>query len=273
MNPNNQELNSFTSQVLQFQFPIFGIRQGRQEQQGTCTLLRVEDHYFIITAAHVTNLRHASEDSSLYIYNHTATEFIKITEDIVGHDGSKEIENEFDIAIIRVDRDRYKNIPNEYFLSVYRFLLPGIKVGEHAFMATGYPSSKNRSFPKFKSRMKACVLLTTEVDGNDFAVSELLSINLSYKAQDCPAPNGMSGGAIWILTKDLPCNPVFAGILVAYNTNKNCLIGVKTALIIAMIRAYFPGTILDSINMSFFISPNENGCAIHFPTIRLNHLS
>lgn len=267
MDLDNPSVLLLAQEAMRFQFPIFTVKKGRFEQHATCTLLRVEDNFFIVTAAHVTNLRHDSEDNSIHIYNHGSNEFIRITEDIIGYSGKDQIPNNFDVSIININRNDYKNIPDDAFVTPIRLLLPGEQVKEPIFLVTGYPSSRNRSFPKFKSRTKGLALFTKRVETGASENGLDLIIELSYEVNDRPAPNGMSGGAAWILTKELPCNPVLAGILVTHNTKYNHLIAVKIDFVVEMIKAYFPGTSLDIVASHFFIIEREHGSEIHFPNI------
>ncbi|MDR7047767.1 hypothetical protein J2X54_000202 [Duganella sp. 3397] len=267
MDDNNLESSEFMQRLMEFQVPVCVKNAGTYEQKGTATLLRILDDYFIVTAAHVTHLRHQSADRSIYLYNHHLYEFIQVTEDIFGHDDATDVANEFDISIIKINKENYKEIPDESFLPFHMFLLPNTLLENHAYIASGYPSSKNRSFPKYKHRATSCVLITKEACGDGQPLGELINLHLSYDAADAPDPFGMSGGAIWTITTNLEVNPALSGILVSYNEKENRLTAVKIDYVIALIQAFFPGTLVDHIDLPFFIVLNEHGGSIHFPTI------
>jgi hypothetical protein len=252
---------------MEFQLPVCVKKDGSYKQKGTATLLRIQDHYFIVTATHVTQLRHQSDNRSIYLYNYHSAEFLQVTEDICGHDDTEEPKDEFDVNIIRINKNDYSGIPDESFVPLDMLLLPGTLLDDHAYIASGYPASRNTSFPKYKHRAAGCALITKQVPGNGQPVGELMNLYLSYDVPDAPHPAGMSGGAIWTVTKHLPVNPTFSGILVSYNAKEKRITAAKTDYVIALIKAFFPGTLLDHINLPFFIVLGECGGSIHFPTI------
>lgn len=265
MKHDEAESLGFMQQLMEFQLPVCIKKSGKYEQKGTATLLCIDDRFFIITAVHVMHLRHTTGDRTIYLYNHHSGEFIDVTEDICGPDDTQNAPNEFDVSVIEIDRSNYRNIPDKSFIPAENLFLPGTLVADHAYFATGYPASKNRSFPKYKQQAAAAILFTQEIPGDGHPISKMMNLHLSYDVSDAPDPFGMSGGAIWIATTHLPVNPLFAGILVSYNATKKRLTGVKIDFIIALIKAFFPGTRLDQIPLHFFITPDKG--AIHFPTI------
>lgn len=267
MNNSNQESFEFVQKIMEFQVPVCVKKAGTYSQVGTAILLRIQDHYFIVTAAHVTKLRHESQDRSIYIYNHHATEFLQVTEDICGHDDGYEAKNEFDVSIVKINKEDYRKIPDTSFVSVEMLLNSAILLEEHVFIASGYPASKNASFPKYKHRTNALALFTVQVPGDGQPVGDLLTLHLTYDVPHAPDPFGMSGGAIWTVTKNLPVNPMLSGILVSYNATEKRLTAVRIDFVVALIKAFFPGTVLDHINLPFFIVLDEGRASIHFPTI------
>ncbi|WP_155631658.1 hypothetical protein [Burkholderia stagnalis] len=254
------------AEVMKYQFPIATMVNGSFEIQGTCVAITDGDHHFLVTASHVTNLRHNAASRSLYICNWAGDEFIRIEEDIVGFDSQASIPNEFDASIIKIDRSRYQSIPDGNFLDIGEIYVDRGESFKRVYAASGFPASKNRSFPRYKTSPNYLFFLTDEVRPSTARRPEdAFTIRLSYDHSDAPKPNGMSGGGLWIFTAELPSFSALAGILVSWLPGEKIIIGAKMDYIVSAIRGFFPGSRFDDIPTLMTVRETENGAQLYMP--------
>ena len=60
-----------------------------------------------------------------------------------------------------------------------------------------------------------------------------------------PKPQGISGGGVWLLSETSSLNPRFGGVVVAYNKLEKCVIAVKSAQVLALMKIFFPDIDID----------------------------
>ncbi|MGE8656471.1 MAG: hypothetical protein ACN6O8_06950 [Achromobacter sp.] len=251
------------------QFPIATKVRGSFEIQGTCVAIGDGKNHFLVTASHVTNLRHDAADHELYLFNWLDNKFIRIEEDIVGYD-EVEIPRELDVSIIKIQRDRFQAIPDENFLKPEAIFVDRGASLKSLYALSGFPASKNRAFPKYKPAPHFLCFFTdklTEKRGtNALNSNNSFTLALRYDHPDGPDAYGMSGGALWILTTELPHNPALAGILVSWHRSENTIFAVKMDFIISMIKGFFPGSRFDDIPTSMLMIENGEKAYLCIPT-------
>lgn len=258
-------MSEVSSGVMKYQFPIATKVKGSFEIQGTCVAISGGDQHFLVTAAHVTNLRHNAADRELYIYNWVGDEFIRIEEDIVGYDSHDTIPTEFDVSIIKIERSRYQTIPEENFLCVDGIYVDRGESFKRIYALSGFPASKNQSFPKYKTSPKLFFYFTEAAPSSMESLKDAFTLRLSYDHPAVLKPNGMSGGGLWILTAHLPRNPALAGVLVSWFPDEKIIVAVTMEYIIATIKGFFPGSRFDDIPTSMRVIETENNSLLFQP--------
>lgn len=265
----NQNVDDLMSEVasgaMKYQFPIATKVKGSFEIQGTCVAISDGDQYFLVTAAHVTNLRHNATDRELYICNWAGDEFIRIIEDIIGYDSRDTIPTEFDVSIIKIERNRYQTIPEENFLCVDEIYVDRGESFKRIYALSGFPASQNQSFPKYKTSPKYFFFITEAAPPSVESLKDAFTLRLSYDHPAVPKPNGMSGGGLWILTADLPRNPALAGVLISWLPAERIIVAVTMEFIIAAIKGFFPGSRFDDIPTSMRVIETKNNSLIFMP--------
>lgn len=258
-------MNELAAEVMKYQFPIATEANGSFEIQGTCIAITDGVFYFLVTAAHVTNLRHNAAGRSLYVCNWAGNEFIRIEEDIVGIDSQGSIPDEFDVSVIKIERNRYLSIPDENFFDVNGIYIDRGEPFKRVYAASGFPASKNRSFPRYKASPNYLFFLMEEVRLPVAKYRTPFIIRLSYDHPSAPKPSAMSGGGVWLLTTDLPRSPALAGILVSWFKGEKIITGVKMDYIVAMIKGFFPGSRFDDVPTLMKVKETEDGAQLYMP--------
>lgn len=249
--------------VAKYLFPIATKKGDSYEIQGTCIAISDGDHHFLVTAAHVTYCRHNAPNLEIYICNWAGDEFIRIEEDIVGFESPGEIPSEFDISVIKIERERYRTIPEENFLYENGIYVDQGESFEHVFALSGFPVSKNNSFPKYKTSPK--IFFYAVGAARKESLVDIFLLELPFDHPDAPKPSGMSGGGLWIFTKDLPRNPSLAGILVSWIPDEKKIVSVKMDLVIALIKGFFPGSRFDDFPTFNTVIETENNALLCIP--------
>lgn len=261
-----QNIDELMSEVgsgaMKYQFPIATKVNGSFEIQGTCVAISDGDQHFLVTAAHVTNLRHNAANRELYICNWAGDEFIRIEEDIVGYDSHDTIPTELDVSIIKIERSRYQTIPEENFLYIDGIYVDRGESFKRAYALSGFPASKNRSFPKYKTSPYLFFYVTQAAPSSVESLKDIFTLRLAYDHPDVLRPNGMSGGGLWILTDDLPQNPALAGILISWLPAEKIIVAVTMDFIIATIKGFFPGSQFDDISTSMSIIETKSNALL-----------
>ncbi|WP_241071641.1 serine protease [Achromobacter xylosoxidans] len=250
------------------QFPIATKVRESFEIQGTCVAIGDGKNHFLVTASHVTNLRHDAADHELYLFNWLDNKFIRIEEDIVGYN-EVEIPREFDVSIIKIQRDRFQAIPDENFLRPEAIFVDRGESLKSLYALSGFPASKNRSFPKYISAPRLLCFFTDKItekrEANALNSNNSFTLALKYDHPDAPDAYGMSGGALWILTTELPRNPALAGILVSWHRGENTIFAVKMDFIISIIKGFFPGSRFDDIPTAMLTIENGEKAYLCIP--------
>lgn len=257
----------FVRKTMEFVFPIFVSYRGTKQQRGSCTLITIDNRFFIVTAAHVAHLRHESEGKAIYIYIYKTSKFIRLAGSVVEHKFSESIRNSLDLAIIEIELQNIEGLERDSFVTIDRLMLPQYPKVEHKYLASGYPSSRNTSFPRNRDTIRSITIIAEEVIVKRDAFEDQLTIILDIDIPNRPSPVGMSGGALWLMSKslDLPANPMLAGILVSFNKKTSYLTAVKIDVFIASMQTFFPGSFLDRIALPLLKFSEDDMAASSFP--------
>ncbi|WP_421215728.1 hypothetical protein [Aeromonas enteropelogenes] len=247
----------------QFHFPIVGVETFSRKEVvlGTCTLINISGRIFLITASHVVNERHNVLNKELWIWNYSDGSKFTITEDIIGDPDSAEgTQHWSDVAVIELDISRYSTFDNVEFWDncflKFDWLVSEMNIStaeneEIVYAICGYPSSKNKIIKSSYSKPEQLVFYThkrdlPEFDGYQKIADKLMLAvewddkKLEKKGARLPRPQGVSGGGLWICSKQSEYNPRLAGVIVANIYSENVVVAVKTAYVISLIKMYFP---------------------------------
>ncbi len=257
---NSSEIEIFRENanklISQSQFLIAAeTEKNKLESIGTCILIKLDNRYFLITAAHVINQRHNVKCKELYLLldSETGKEKILIEEEIVC-DPNDKVADYHDVAIIELNKENYKIIPDERFLTLEQIELDDSdKKKIYAF--SGYPVSKNKSI-RTQGKNKFLVVFTEAFEDDIFTFS--LSYDKSNFNQELIKPQGMSGGGAWVISNKTNLEPKLIGISVCYKSKKYVVV-LKISYVLSMIKGFFIGTILDTIDLPFKHIEEEDG--------------
>lgn len=237
-----------TNLISQSQFLIAAeTDKNTLESIGTCVLIKLDNRYFLITAAHVMNQRHKVKSKALYLLLDSEPERTKILieEDMVC-DPNDEVADYHDIAIIELNKENYKIIPDERFLTLEQVEFNDSDT-KKIYAISGYPSSKNKSLNRH-GKNKFLVVFTTEFKDDIFTLS--LHYDKSSLNQELIKPQGMSGGGVWVMSNKTDLKPKLIGISVSHKSKKYIEV-LKISYVLSMIKGFFIGTILDTIDLPF----------------------
>ncbi|WP_426178515.1 hypothetical protein [Pseudomonas sp. TWRC1-2] len=254
-----------------YHFPILGFDANSSKEMlvGTCIILSIGERYFIVTASHVMNERQNVKNKELWLWNYHDGSKYTITEDIIGND-QRDVPHWHDVAVVEIDVRDYKTLDyhefyEKCFLGLERVVVdlkacdPGADV---AYLISGFPCSKNKNLKKVPHLL---AFFTKEVGKESgSAIDNLATISLEWNSKQLveqgmalPAPQGMSGGGVWALTKDHEFNPRLFAISVAHIKRENKIIAVKMAVVLAILQAFFPGTKLEGVDMPLSVLVGE----------------
>lgn len=235
------------------QYPIVGINKNSKkwESIGSCILINVGERYFLVTASHVMNERHNVEGKVLWLWNHADGVKTTINEDIVCIP-YEDVENNVDVAIIEIRISEYPNLNPKQAISL-AYIATNLDVIEDSlgFFVTGYPGSKNKHARDVTKKPKMFIIETLGRESKDHPTTielDYYDAMLAEKGIALPKPQGMSGGGVWKIT-DKDRSLKLVALSVACLTKEKKVVAVKIGLVLSMIKAYFPDTILDSLDL------------------------
>jgi len=263
--------------VRRYHFPIVGIDANSNKMFliGTCILLRIEKRVFLVTAAHVMNERQYVKNKELWLYNYSNGRKTIISEDIIGND-DKNVPNSTDVAIVELNIKEHETFNTPYFyercfLDLNRILTDiEYQTSDEEkvdYIVAGYPSSKNKNIGIKNKKLKLFLFLTDLVNEENKQTTEesllTVSVNwnnkdLSIKGTSLPRPQGMSGGGVWLLSDKSEFCPMLYAISVAHIGSEKKVIAVKMSLVLSILKSYFPGTLLDCINLPILIGKDRD---------------
>jgi len=249
--------DSYDRQTQRFVIPLY-IKDnlGNYEYSSTGTLVKYNEHHYIIFAAHA--LSNILDISNIYMFYNNAT-FEKVQELSIGH----QVFDKDDIVIIDFFNNAFdgKNYYNLNINNLYGF-------DKKHFAWTGFPVSKARKIHnkkptdvlqkdfthsdnsgKYFTNIKYYTIVSKIISNNKDVIKgkyNRSNVNLKYKG-DVPMathPKGMSGGAMYFFSKgqklkeSLDDTFRFAGIGIEYHEKTNTIIGVSCDRIIQILDKF-----------------------------------
>ena len=240
------------AQVIRAILPVFNNERERPERVGTCVLIRVHDHAFVVTAAHVID-------------------------DIQGSTGR------FTVAIggklITIHRDRFVTPPQDAadvglvplrppvvnaFLQSGGLFLDGDSIDEnekadgkdvlntlaHTYFAVGFPASRSQSRihhaqRKIHVKTYSIGLTLAPTDSYPIGLERDQHILLDYDPKEIllegrsvnpPMVQGMSGGGIFRFRRWQPETAKLVGILIEQHKDARVLAGTRASVALSLAR-------------------------------------
>jgi len=237
--------------------PLYSLAaKGTRPVAGSAVLLRIEEYYFLLSAAHVLK---KCRVQPLYIPNGNKLElFLPLTYGQLHSTKSKSLDHNddpFDVAYMRIKPEAIERFSEFEFLSTEDLEVDDYPSKSKPYYITGYPDSKTKllsSQEKLNERFYCHVRFLAEDQIyskhglSPFAHIILdfdreCSISTNLRLETAPHPRGMSGGGVWCQPIDAESGkvqgkPKLAGISVCPKKNPEVVIATKIPLILALQR-------------------------------------
>ncbi|MDD5261705.1 MAG: hypothetical protein PHD76_07630 [Methylacidiphilales bacterium] len=244
------------------------------EQFATATRIKVDDHYFLVTAAHV--LDDNDDGNTLYIQGHVSGKL----EELVGDSfrsskviGSRK-QDHTDIGVVKINGTLLDNIGRDYFMSVEMLDPNDTGTSGGIYLAMGFPASKNRLTYNAGGKIKCRGMLYTanilpkeKIDQLKLGNSAHLLIGFDKKNTHTkdgvrivpPDPTGLSGGPLWRYSPydDSPVKSRCVGIMIEWRQEVKGLLALRVPVLIAgiaheypQLKQYLPQTITVRVNIA-----------------------
>ncbi len=240
--------------------PIYGASENEEPFHiGSSVLLKVEPLYFFVTAAHVIDF---NEKTTLYIGGEKNLFQIE-GECYITRSGDKQRTNDkYDVAFMNFSDDILNQLGNIRFILPHEIDKNDIPSRGKAYLALGYPSSKNKSYSHYQKKVKLDPLIFTGNSAESYSYSNLGVSNNTHilikfhkqkvkdehgKKMQAPDPYGMSGGGLWRLidfrnVESIGSNSLNAklvGILIEWHKTEALMVALRLNLVIDAIRQKF----------------------------------
>jgi hypothetical protein len=165
--------------------PIFGGQNGAATQCGTGTLFRVAGVSFLVTAAHVADIK-TKHHIDLYVTDSPqGSQGVPL-------EGKVHFESNLDVAVVELKPELVKQLPNRKFLTVHHADRANRRITKGTYYIHGYPNCWSDPRPQEKlTWVKPFTYATTLYEGyagNFDRYNEHLHVLLA-------APEDVSGSA------------------------------------------------------------------------------
>lgn len=247
----NYPFKKFEKQFVNYTLPVYSeIGMRKLSHIGTSSLLRINDSYFLITAAHVID---NCKDN---------LPCVKIGKELTGLEGfystitrEKKIRNDdlYDFAFAKLKSETAMSIGFDCFYNIDFYLDTVLNNNLDLFTFLGYPNSRNKVYenivPKPYSFRSSIITISQY---NNLHINSERHIGILHKKDNVaissgekkilPSLIGLSGGLIlkWIIeidkiTKNLFIRPIVTGLITGKNKNDTIFYGIKIELILKAI--------------------------------------
>lgn len=235
--------------------PIYGTdKRGTPNQIGTCTFISLDNHKFLLTAAHIID---ENKNTPLYVTGNNS-KFLgiegkfKITESNMRDRG----DDKYDFALMELNEGDITKLGDIHFISEDEMSLDDEYKSGKMYLTIGYPNSKNKSISvkdKVVKSQKYYLRSTLTNDSAKFAelgVHESSHLLLNYDRENGTDstgkqvktfyPGGMSGGGLFVIGD--PSNledfvkhkdtPKLVGMLIEYHEKQNVVVATRISEIV-----------------------------------------
>jgi hypothetical protein len=236
--------------------PIYRARSdGHPEKIASCFFIAYGDKYYLATAAHVIDDYKFSELHVAVGKGLKRLEGVAIVS--TAPHGRRDLDR-YDFALVEIDRDKDEEFKKITFIRRNEFCLAGTIPLGHAYMAVGYPNSKNKKVDRVRRQVRPSVWQYAGTAATDDKFARKLGItgkdhlfigfdhrrsrDKSGEIVNTLKPVGMSGGPLIDLKiiADLnslndPSNVQYcvAGLLTEIHKSDKRMVAVKIATVLA----------------------------------------
>lgn len=255
----NECTNAGAQQFISSIRPIYGSSEnGNPIHIGTCLLMEIENHKYLLTAAHVID---ENEYSSLYVGG--KSEVILIEGDfhctMRPEDGRDN--DHYDFAWLQLSDQLIEKIGNACFAQETQLSYYNGQPEGRLYLALGYPNTKNKKINTPKKSIKpyymkhASTVNQNEVLRRKLGVSGKDHLFLEYNSKHSKdeegkivnsiVPRGISGGALIDMGNianpdsyipNAPCSGQIAGMLIENHKDCKAMSAVKIGVIVEQIK-------------------------------------
>ena len=250
-----QAAQNFKSSV----HPIYGGNHNNQpEHIGSCTLLKIDEHSFLVTAAHIID---ENEYTSLYFGGGKELQLIEGQAYTTTKKDDDRNKDHYDFAWLKLPASFIEKQVKVNPIIIEQLSLNDIEVAGRQFVALGYPNSKNKKVDNFNKSISPSYWKYSSTIKNDDKLCKKLEItgkdhyfldfNSKYSKDNkgfrinTLNPRGMSGGPIIDMGKIASpesYNPEhvskghLAGILIENHKDYKIMSSVKISVVVDCIR-------------------------------------
>lgn len=239
--------------------PIYEIdRRGRPSLHGSGFFVRLNDHHFLVSAAHVLESLKRTE---LFYYAES-----RILRKLSGRlftnpwKGNRD-DDPIDVGVLHLSGPRLPPYPEvEKYPMDISYLRPGYRRAGRMHAIVGFPASKSSVNPAARAvQVSAFLYRSSSIPEDEYArhgynTREHVCMHLDLKGavdeggkhRHFPKPQGMSGAPMFVLydedgADDARIFPVVA-VGTKYRKTAKLLVGTDVAVVLDMIRAHLVGT-------------------------------
>ena len=251
-------INHSSKKYLSYLIPLYYINnKNRPALLGTALLIRINDKYFILTAAHVID---ENKYSTIYYPGKNKLKILNTVFETISLPESRNREDDiYDFAFSILNNSIVNELKNKFsFFPVNRIDPNDIPSKDKFYTIIGFPGTKSSAIPslkKIKSKAFAFTSVSDEKSYKKIGVSDRTHLVLNFDKKESlnseankftsPDPHGMSGGGVW-LSRIIQPNKVketnkLIGLGIEYRKSLNILVAVKMSLILECIRKKYPG--------------------------------
>lgn len=251
-----QNLQAIQNRVQSAVCPIYGLdSRDRPGLVGSSVLFSVNQHSFLLTAAHVLD-----ENKHTTLYLAGRDQLVKVVGPSyrVAVPPAGRGSDTLDFGFILLDK------AIEHELSRFTGVAPqDIDVDDFPIMRTlygfvGFPETQNKPLPGHKFKLSSAVFTLTATSLNRYAplgLNPLVHFVADFDRQKLldpkkgiitgPMPRGMSGGGVWRLGRPgelligSHCEKLI-GIGIEYRKSANVLVGVRMSVVVKSLASCYP---------------------------------
>ena len=237
--------------------PVYGANKSEEPFHiGSSLLLKVESLHFFVTAAHMIGW---NKNTTLYIGGEK--QLIKIEGEcqITHSNDDRRNDDKYDVAFMKLNEDILSQMGNVRFILPHELDTNDMTSKGKAYLALGYPSTKNKSFSRYHKKVKLDPLVFIGNSADSYSYSDLeVSMNTHLlikfhkqkvkdeygKIMHAPDPFGMSGGGLWRLhdfrnvesISSKSGNEKLVGLLIEWHNAEAVMMAVRISLVIDAIK-------------------------------------
>ena len=256
--------NSVAKKLLPSVRPIYmASDRDSPELIGSGVIIKVENYYFLITAAHLLD---QLRGLGMYIGGEKTVVDITGQLIIVATNSGSGDKDKIDFAFTEIPENLLDELGRHNFLPPDEIDPNDIAIREKRYLILGYPISKNKwiDYKGLKVKPKSYPYSSRPSDiliYKELGISEESHLLLDFDKEKvtngtgnvfiAPDLYGMSGGGVWTLHDDSKALSIFSesqlnklvGVIIEWDLQKKVIIAVRISIVIAAIIERYPNLI------------------------------